>query len=218
MVKNERLLIFVDEANVTRAASKNFNKNFDWLKFRNYLIQETGLGRDLVEMVLYVGLPPSTPEWQHKQSEKMKYVYWLKSQGFLVYEKKGQPRENNWYKANVDVIMAIDAVELTIRIKPDVVILVTGDADFAHLAYTIRRQGVKVEVAAIPQIMAAELRIAANKFIDLTDLFTTFDTFESAFDYGQQRDDEMNGNMATANGSASYVPSRDSRRWNGVRD
>lgn len=177
MIKS-RMLAFVDEANVTRAASKNFKRNFDWLKFRDHLVNYGG-GRDLIEMVIYVGLPPATPEWLEKREAKRHYIHWLRSQGFLVYEKNGQPRPNGWYKANVDVIMAIDAVELTLRIKPDLVVLVTGDADFAHLALTIRREGIKVEVASVPQTLATELRASANEFIDLSELFTSFDPFEN---------------------------------------
>lgn len=173
-----RLLVFVDEANVTRAASKNFKRNFDWIKFRDHL--ESGLGeeRQLVEMVIYVGLPPATPEWMEKREAKRHYIHWLRSQGFMVYEKSGQPRANGWYKANVDVIMAIDAIDLSLRIKPDTVVLVTGDADFAHLALTIRREGIKVEVASVPQTLSSELKTSASSIIDLSDLFLSFEPFD----------------------------------------
>jgi uncharacterized LabA/DUF88 family protein len=168
----------VDEANVTRAASKNFKRNFDWLKFRDHLENGVGDGRQLVEMAIYVGLPPATPEWMDKREAKRHYIHWLRSQGFLVYEKNGQPRANGWYKANVDVIMAIDAMDLSLRIKPDTVTLVTGDADFAHLALTIRREGIKVEVASVPQTLSSELRTSASSVIDLTELFLSFEPFE----------------------------------------
>jgi uncharacterized LabA/DUF88 family protein len=178
-INKSRLLVFVDEANVTKAASKNFNKTFDWLKFRDYLESYGNQPRNLVEMVVYVGLPPATNEWSDRRESKRHYIHWLKSQGFLVYEKNGQARNGGWYKANVDVIMAIDAMDLSLRIKPDTVILVTGDADFAHLALTIRREGIKVEVASVPQTLSTELRSSANSIIDLTDLFETFGPYSS---------------------------------------
>ena len=74
--------------------------------------------------------------------------------------------------------MAIDAIDLSLRIKPDTVTLVTGDADFAHLALTIRREGIKVEVASVPQTLSSELKTSASSLIDLSDLFMTFDPFE----------------------------------------
>lgn len=169
-----RLLVFVDEANVTKAASKNFNKTFDWIKFREYLENYGNDHRELIEMVVYVGLPPANNEWLERRESKRHYIHWLRSQGFLVYEKNGQARQGGWYKANVDVIMAIDAMDLSLRIKPDTVVLVTGDADFAHLALTIRREGIRVEVASVPQTLSTELRSSANSIIDLTNLFESF--------------------------------------------
>ena len=83
-------------------------------------------------MVVYAGLPPPIPLWQEERDKKNKFVYWLRSNGFMVVTKDGAPAEEGHYKANVDVMMAIDALELSVEMQPDVVILVTGDADFAY--------------------------------------------------------------------------------------
>src|SRR5436853_5613570 len=47
----------------------------------------------------------------------------LRSNGFMVVTKDGAPAEEGRYKANVDVMMAIDALELSVEMQPDVVIL-----------------------------------------------------------------------------------------------
>jgi uncharacterized LabA/DUF88 family protein len=75
----------------------------------------------------------------------------------------------------VDVMMAIDALELSIEMRPDVVILVTGDADFAYLAIKLRRHGIRVEVASVAANLGNTLRSAANDVIDLATLFRTFE-------------------------------------------
>ena len=59
--------------------------------------------------------------------------------------------------------------------RPDVVVLVTGDADFAHLALQLRRRGIRVEVASTAQTLGSGLKGAANEVIDLVPLFETFD-------------------------------------------
>jgi len=41
----------------------------------------------------------------------------------MVVTKDGAPAEEGRYKANVDVMMAIDALELSVEMRPDVVIL-----------------------------------------------------------------------------------------------
>jgi hypothetical protein len=93
----------------------------------------------------------------------------------MVVTKDGSPAEEGHYKANVDVMMAIDALELSIEMRPDVVILVTGDADFAYLAIKLRRHGIRVEVASVAANLGNILRSAANDVIDLAALFRTFE-------------------------------------------
>jgi uncharacterized LabA/DUF88 family protein len=72
-------------------------------------------------------------------------------------------------------MMAIDALELSVEMRPDVVILVTGDADFAYLAIKLRRRGIRVEVASVAQNLGNILKSAANDVIDLAPLFRTFE-------------------------------------------
>ena len=167
---NQRVLIFVDESNVTSSA-KAMSRKLDWLKLRDHLVR----GRELVEMVVYAGLPPAMAEWQTERDRKNKFLHWLRSNGFLVVAKDGSPGAEAHYKANVDVMMAIDAVELSSEISPDVVVLVTGDADFAHLALQLRRRGIRVEAASAAHTLGAGLKTAVNEFIDLGPLLDGFD-------------------------------------------
>lgn len=168
-----RLLVLVDEANVGSSV-RTVGRGLDWLRLRDFLGGPES-GRDLIEMVVYAGLPPAIPLWQEEREKKNKFVHWLRSNGFLVVLKDGAPAEEGHYKANVDVMMAIDALELTREMKPEVVILVTGDADFAHLATTLRRQGIRVEVASVAQNLSNVLKASANAAIDLAPLFRTFE-------------------------------------------
>jgi uncharacterized LabA/DUF88 family protein len=72
-------------------------------------------------------------------------------------------------------MMAIDAIELSVEMRPDVVILVTGDADFSYLALQLRRRGIRVEVAAVAHNLGNALKTAANEVIDLASLFAAFE-------------------------------------------
>src|SRR3954447_26335998 len=168
-----RLLVLVDESNVGSSV-RTVGRGLDWLKLREFLAGPDS-GRDLIEMVVYAGLPPAIPLWQDERDKKNKFMHWLRSNGFLVVTKDGAPAQEGHYKANVDVMMAIDALELSVEMQPDVVILVTGDADFAYLATKLRRRGIRVEVASVAQNLGNVLRAAANAVIDLAPLFRTFD-------------------------------------------
>jgi uncharacterized LabA/DUF88 family protein len=168
-----RVLVLVDESNVGSAV-RTAGRGLDWLKLREFLAGSDS-GRDLIEMVVYAGLPPPIPHWQEEREKKNKFMHWLRSNGFLVVTKDGAPAEEGHYKANVDVMMAIDALELSVEMQPDVVILVTGDADFAYLATKLRRRGIRVEVASAAQNLGNVLKAAANAVIDLAPLFRTFE-------------------------------------------
>src|SRR6187401_2833782 len=169
----QRLLVLVDESNVGSSV-RTVGRGLDWLKLRDFLAGPN-TGRELIEMVVYAGLPPAIPAWQEERDRKNKFVHWLRSNGFMVVTKDGAPAEEGHYKANVDVMMAIDALELSIETRPDVVILVTGDADFAYLATKLRRHGIRVEVASVAANRGHILRSAANDVIDLAATFRPFE-------------------------------------------
>jgi uncharacterized LabA/DUF88 family protein len=171
--QRSRVLVLVDESNVGSSV-RTAGRGLDWLKLREFLVGPN-TGRELIEMVVYAGLPPAIPAWQEERDKKSKFMHWLRSNGFMVVTKDGAPAEEGHYKANVDVMMAIDALELSVEMRPDVVILVTGDADFAYLAIKLRRRGIRVEVASVAANLGNTLRSAANAVIDLAGLFRTFD-------------------------------------------
>src|SRR6266446_3022149 len=141
-----KLLVLVDESNIGSSV-RTAGRGLDWLKLRDFLAGPN-TGRELIEMVVYAGLPPAIPAWQEERDKKNKFMHWLRSNGFMVVTKDGAPAEEGRYKANVDVMMAIDALELSIEMRPDVVILVTADADaglgFIRLLHRDKRAKVEL--------------------------------------------------------------------------
>src|SRR5256885_13726409 len=119
--RRSRLLVLVDESNVGSSV-RTAGRGLDWIKLRDFLAGPA-TGRDLIEMVVYAGLPPATPTWQEERDKKNKFVHWLRLNGFMVVTKDGSPAEEGHYKAKVDVMMAIDAVELSVAIRPGLVML-----------------------------------------------------------------------------------------------
>jgi uncharacterized LabA/DUF88 family protein len=75
-------------------------------------------------------------------------------------------------KGNMDVELAVDAMELAAHV--DHILLFSGDGDFRSLVQAVQRRGVRVTVVSSivcqPPLCADELRRAADAFIDLADL------------------------------------------------
>jgi uncharacterized LabA/DUF88 family protein len=75
-------------------------------------------------------------------------------------------------KGNIDIELAVDAMELADRV--DQVVLFSGDGTFRTLVEALQRRGVRVTVvsslASNPPMIASELRRQADAFEDLRDL------------------------------------------------
>lgn len=188
-----RTLVFVDEANFQKSARASGFRP-DLIGLRDWL-RDSGRRR-LIEMVVYMGLPPErrpeeTPDnWQRAYDSKHRLRMALENNGIMVVTWRGKalfgfdpPR----FSANIDMLMAMDAVELALETRPDVVVLVTGDGDFAYLARKLRRRGIRVEAAALSNTLSAELRRAVHQTIDLKYFFSEQDKA------GDEADDEIDG-------------------------
>lgn len=99
MLTNRRVLIFADSDN-TFLSAQSFNRKIDWQKIRNYLADPKE-GRELIEMVIYVGLPPARERFEEQRKTKEKFIYWAKSNGFLVVAKEGKAKGDD-YETNVE--------------------------------------------------------------------------------------------------------------------
>ncbi|MDY6782960.1 MAG: NYN domain-containing protein [Cyanobacteriota bacterium] len=175
-----RVLILADGDN-TFLAAQSFNRRIDWQKIRHYLANAEE-GRELIEMAIYVGLPPDRERFGEQRKTKEKFIYWAKSNGFLVVSKEGKAKGED-YESNIDIVMAMDAIELALEVRPDIVVLVTGDSDFAYLAEKLRRRGIRVEVASVEQSLGNDLKVAASSIVDLIEVFDSFEPQNSAQSY-----------------------------------
>jgi uncharacterized LabA/DUF88 family protein len=101
---------------------------------------------------------------------------WLDYNGYSVVAKATKEfvdaSGHRKLKGNIDVELAVDAIELARHI--DEIFLFSGDGSFASLVTALQRRGVRVSVvssiASSPPMIASELRRQADCFLDLKDL------------------------------------------------
>ncbi len=169
----QKILALVDEANVNIAAKK-MGRNVDMVRLRDFLADQSE-GRHMIEMVIYVGMPPANKECFNDLEDKLQRKnFALRRAGLMIETVMGSTTQGDDYKANVDIKMAVDALVLVEQMKPDIVVLVTGDGDFVHLANVLRRKGVRVEAAGFERNMSSALSAACNSVIMLDELLNQF--------------------------------------------
>ena len=103
-------------------------------------------------------------------------VDWLDYNGFTVVTKPTKEfvdaTGRRKVKGNMDVELAVDAMELAGHI--DQMVLFSGDGDFRSLVAAMQRRGVRVTVVSSissqPPMVADELRRQADSFVDLAEL------------------------------------------------
>ena len=75
-------------------------------------------------------------------------------------------------KGNMDIELAVDAMEIAAHV--DHIVLFSGDGDFRPLVEALQRRGVRVSVVSTirsqPPMIADELRRQADNFIELEEL------------------------------------------------
>ncbi len=154
VLKEQRVGVFVDVQNMYYSARQHHSSKVNFKEILKDAVQ----GRKLIRAIAYAVKAGEKEEaFFHKA---------LESIGFEVKLKELQVFYGGATKADWDIGIAMDMIELAARL--DVLILVSGDGDFIPLVEHVRRAlGCRVEVMAFGKSTSAKLREAADDFIDL---------------------------------------------------
>lgn len=150
---NQRVGLFVDVSNLYYSARVMYNRKVNFRK-----ILETAInGRELIRAIAYV-IRADSPDEQ-------KFFDALKDQGFQVRMKDLQVFHGGQKKGDWDVGIAMDTIRLAPKL--DVVVLASGDGDYAPLVEHLKSLGVQVEVTAFGRSTSGKLIEVADSFLDL---------------------------------------------------
>ncbi len=166
MAKDQRIALFIDGANLY-ATTKTLGFDIDYKRLLKEF-QSQGL---LVRAFYYTALIED-----QEYSSIRPLIDWLDYNGYRVVTKPTKEFVDSTgrrkVKGNMDIELAIDALELAPFI--DHAILFSGDGDFRSLVESLQRRGVRVTVISTistqPPMVADELRRQADEFIDIMQL------------------------------------------------
>jgi len=151
--KEQRVEVLIDVQNLYHSARNLFNSK---VNFKEVLKQGID-GRKLIRAFGYV---VST-----KTGEEKPFFEALTGLGIETRVKELQEFYGGQKKADWDVGIVIDAVRTASNV--DVVVLCSGDGDFAPLVDYLKAQGKRVEVIAFEKTTSAKIKEAVDEFIDM---------------------------------------------------
>ena len=174
--KDERLAIFIDGSNLY-ASSKALEFEIDY----KLLKQEFMRRGKLLRAFYYTALLEND-----EYSPIRPLVDWLNYNGFTMVTKAAKEYTDSMgrrkVKGNMDIELAVDAMELAPRL--DHIVLFSGDGDFRPLIESLQRQGVRVSVVSTirsqPPMISDELRRQADNFITTHTLINFYSYLDRA--------------------------------------
>jgi uncharacterized LabA/DUF88 family protein len=166
VVPSEKIALFIDGANLY-ATAKALGFDIDYKR----LLREFQSRGYLVRAFYYTAVIED-----QEYSSIRPLIDWLDYNGYSVVTKATKEFVDQTgrrkVKGNMDIELAVDAMELAGHI--DQMVLFSGDGDFRSLVEAVQKRGVRVIVVSTvstqPPMVADELRRQADQFIDIVEL------------------------------------------------
>ncbi len=162
----EKIALFIDGANLY-ATAKSLGFDIDYKR----LLREFQSRGYLVRAFYYTAVIED-----QEYSSIRPLIDWLDYNGYTVVTKATKEFVDQTgrrkVKGNMDIELAVDAMEIAPHI--DQMVLFSGDGDFRSLVEAVQRRGVRVIVVSTistqPPMVADELRRQADQFVDIVEL------------------------------------------------
>ncbi|MDF5732037.1 MAG: NYN domain-containing protein [Rhizonema sp. PD38] len=152
-----RIAIFIDGANLFHAALQ-LGIEIDYAKLLCYLSQ----GGRLLRSFFYTGVDRTNEKQQG-------FLLWMRRNGYRVVTKDLIQLPDGSKKANLDIEIAVDIMNLAPYY--DTAVLVSGDGDLAYAVNAVSYKGVRIEVVSVRSM-------TSDSLIDVTDCFIDLDSIK----------------------------------------
>lgn len=164
--RDEKLALFIDGSNLYSAA-KALGFDIDYKLLRSEFMRRGKMLRAFYYTALL----------ENDEYSPIRPLFdWLNYNGFTMVTKPAKEFTDSMgrrkIKGNMDIELAVDALELAPHV--DHIVIFSGDGDFRPLVESLQRKGVRVSVVSTirgqPPMIADELRRQCDNFIELDEL------------------------------------------------
>jgi uncharacterized LabA/DUF88 family protein len=156
-----RCAVFIDGNNIFHSA-RQLGFEVDYSRLLSLLL---GRERELLRAFFYTGVDESA-------DRQRGFLHWMRRNGFRVVQKPVKQERDGTRKARLEVEITTDM--LSYSDKVDLVILVSGDEDFAYPLNVLAQKGIRIEVAGFRGATANKVMDAADRFIELDQITERF--------------------------------------------
>jgi uncharacterized LabA/DUF88 family protein len=152
----EKVAIFVDVQNIYYTVKQSYQRHFNY----NAFWSRAAAGREVVAAFAYA--------IDKGDSKQLGFQQILRNIGFEVRLKPYIQRSDGSAKGDWDVGITLDVIDYAPKV--DVIILVSGDGDFALLLNKVRNTyHVTTEVYGVPALTAPLLVYSTDRFVAIDD-------------------------------------------------
>jgi len=168
-----RKVIAVDSQYAYRESTKANFQFFPVEEFRELVNGDEGV--DVIETVYT--LIKKVPEDDSaealatvaSQVDRIQHALEMKGCRVIVCPAKRTP--DGGYKQSDDQRLMIKTLSICLKLRPDFLVFVGADGDYAPMMWELRAEGVRVEVVANSTSLATDLRRVAHSVVDLDEVF-----------------------------------------------
>ena len=149
-----RCAVFIDGNNIFHSA-RQLGFEVDYSRLLNLLV---GRDRELLRAFFYTGVDETA-------DRQRGFLHWMRRNGFRVVQKPVKLERDGTRRARLEVEITTDMMNYADKV--DLIILVSGDEDFAYPLLTLAQNGIRVEVAGFRSAMANKVMDTADRYIEL---------------------------------------------------
>ena len=161
-VIKQKVGIFVDVPNLLYGVDVDDGTEIDMGNLLSLLSKD----RELVRATAYSPIVDDSDEPLQEQ----RFVKPFVQHNYRIVTKPMKRFSDGSVKGNLDIELVVDMITMSDRL--DVIILVSGDADFLKAIQYAQSKGIKVEVASFPKSTSVELKAVADEYLDLSKLYS----------------------------------------------
>jgi hypothetical protein len=170
-----RKLIAADMAYAYRVAKQAGFPNFPIREFRELVNRDDTVDviETLVTVIKHVPRDDTPEEIATVATNVQRAKDFFESSGCRAIICPAKRTQDGGFKQSDDQRLMISTLSTCLRLRPDFLVFVGADGDYAPMLWELRSEGIRTEVVAVRTTLASDLQRASYSVVDLEEIFDT---------------------------------------------